>query len=222
MRIFIVIPLHNEEEHIEYVLKSVAKYKLSIVVVEDGSVDNSKLKIKKLGIKNLTLLEHGVNLGKGAAMKTGAEYAFKKGAAAIIFMDSDGQHIASDLGKFVDNLEGNKNDIVLGSRNFRTQAPFIRFVGNKVASTIMRLFFGIDVSDILCGFRGITKKAYKKVSWESSGYGVETEILARASKEKLKLVEVPIETIYHDPTKGVTILDAFGVFGEVVKWRLTI
>lgn len=222
MKIFIVIPLFNEEKHIVNVLKDISKYKLPIIVVDDGSDDNSKLKIINFQFKNVTLLEHKINLGKGAAMKTGADYAFDRGADAIIFMDSDGQHEAADLPKFIEALESGKYDVVFGTRNYSYGVPLVRFLGNKFASLLMSLMFHIYVSDTLCGFKGLMKEAYKKLKWDSSGYGVETEIVARVGKNKLDSCEVPVGTIYHDKVKGVTMLDAFGILGEVVRWKFTI
>jgi glycosyltransferase involved in cell wall biosynthesis len=222
MKIFIIIPLFNEEKHIAAVLKAVSGYKLPVVVVDDGSADRSKIKIQESGIKNITLLEHRINLGKGAAMKTGGDYAFEHGADAIIFMDSDGQHEAEDLQKFVRALESGDFDVVFGTRNYNYGVPLIRYLGNKFASVVMASLFGVYVSDVICGFKGMTKEAYKKLNWESSGYGVEAEIVARIGKNKLEFCEVPVETIYHDKVKGVTILDAFGIFGEVLKWKITL
>ncbi len=222
MKIVVIVPLHNEATHIVSLLKDLADYKLPIVVVDDGSNDGSNLKVHDLRLKNCTVLGHKVNLGKGAAMKTGAEYAFKKGAKAVVFMDSDNQHKASDLPKFVKALESGKYDVVFGSRNLNFGVPLVRFLGNKFASILIRIMFNILVSDILCGYKAFTKSAYNKIKWESSGYGVEVEIAARTGKSNLKHIEVPIETVYHDKVKGVTILDAFGVLGEVIKWRFTI
>jgi glycosyltransferase involved in cell wall biosynthesis len=222
MKITVVIPLFNEEKHIVKVLKDLAPYKLAVVVVDDGSTDNSKLKIINLKLKDTTLLEHKINLGKGAAMKTGAEYAFSHGAEAVIFMDSDAQHSPEDLVKFVRKLEEKKNGVIFGSRNLNLGAPLVRYLGNKIASVLVGSFFGIYVSDILCGFRAITKSAYEKMEWESSGYGVETEMVIRTGKAKVKFCEVPIETIYLNDVKGVTLLDAFGIFGDVIKWKLTL
>jgi glycosyltransferase involved in cell wall biosynthesis len=221
MKIFIVIPLFNEKKNINSVLKDIDKYKLPVVVVDDGSIDGSETKVKELRIKNLVLLEHKINLGKGAAMKTGAEYAFKEGAGAVIFMDSDGQHKASDLPRFIDALKSGKYDIVLGSRNLSMGVPLVRYLGNKVASVVMALLFNIYISDVICGFRAITKTGYIKIKWDSDRYGVETEMVVRIGKEKLRFCEVPVETVYHDSVKGVTLLDAFGILGEVVKWRFT-
>jgi len=222
MKIFVVIPLFNEEKHIVKVLKDVSFYKLPVVVVDDGSIDDSKKMILDCRLKNTTLLEHKINLGKGAAMKTGADYAFSHGADAIIFMDSDGQHQASDLPKFIDALESGKYDIVSGSRNYSYGVPLVRFLGNKFASVVMSAMFHIYISDVLCGFKGLTKNAYEKLRWDSSGYGVETEIVARAGKTKLNICEVPVGTVYHNKVKGVTILDAFGILGDVVRWKFTI
>ncbi|RLC30852.1 glycosyltransferase family 2 protein, partial [Candidatus Woesebacteria bacterium] len=91
MKIFIVIPAYQEEERIGNVIRDVTKTKFPIVVVDDGSKDNT---FKIASKYRVTALRHKVNLGKGAAMKTGAEVAFKMGADAIVFMDSDGQHKA--------------------------------------------------------------------------------------------------------------------------------
>lgn len=222
MKIFVVIPLFNEKKHIASVIKGVVKYKLPVVVVDDGSTDNSGQVIKELRSKNVTLLTHRINLGKGAAMKTGAEYVFGKGADAVIFMDSDGQHESSDLLKFIDALKDDRYDVILGSRNLNYGVPLVRFLGNKFASVLMVILFKVFVSDVICGFRAITKAGYKKIKWDSDGYGVETEMVARLGKSKVKFREIPVETIYHDVVKGVTLLDAFEVLGNVVKWKLTL
>lgn len=228
MKIFVVISLFNEEKHIANVLKNLIKYKLPVVVVDDGSTDNSILKINELlcssSLKSkwVKLLEHQINLGKGAAMKTGAEWAFAHGANAIIFMDSDGQHMATDLPKFINAFKKGECDIIFGSRNLGMGVPLVRYMGNKVASVVTAFLFGSYVSDSLCGFRGLTIKGYKKIKWDSKGYGVEIEMVARVGKRKIKYVEIPVETVYLDEVKGVTLLDAFGILGEVLKWKLTL
>jgi len=205
MKITIVTPVYNEEKRVGLFLKQLRSTKYKIVVVDDGSTDASLKQINKIKNKNTTLLEHKINLGKGAALKTGCEYAFKEGADAVILMDSDGQH---------------KYDIVLGSRNLNLGIPLDRYVGNKIASVFVSLLFRIYVSDIICGFRGLTKKAYKKINWESTGYGVETEMVVNIKRNGLTYCEVPVETIYYNSFKGVTIWDSIGVFGSVMKWKV--
>lgn len=224
MKIAIVLPVYNESKNINAVLKNLRKINLPVFIVNDGSTDNT-LKLLKSEIRksNKTwLISHSINLGKGSAMRTGGEAAFKKGFDAVIFMDADGQHSPSDLVKFVEKLQSKKFDIVLGSRNLHHGVPLIRFLGNKFASVLISLLFGIYVSDILSGFRAVTKKAFKKMDLESTGYGIETEMIVKMAKYKLKNCEVTIQTIYHDSHKGVTILDSFGILLEVFRWRLVL
>ena len=222
MKTFVVVPLFNEKKHINSVLKGIGAYNLPVVVVDDGSTDGSGVGIKSLRLRDVIVLTHKINLGKGAAMKTGADFAFGKGADAVIFMDSDGQHEASDLPNFFEALKSGKYDVVLGSRNLNYGVPLVRFLGNKFASVLMGFLFRIYVSDVICGFRAVTKVGYNKVKWDSDGYGVETEMIARIGKNRLKYCEVPVQTIYHNSVKGVTLLDAFEVLGNVIKWKLTL
>lgn len=220
MKVAIVVPVFNEEKHISGVIKDIKSAKLPIIVVDDGSTDTTSLKLHGASkTKYVAVLTHKVNLGKGAAMKTGAEYAFSKGFGAVIFMDSDGQHVAGDLPQFIKALEDGYG-IIYGSRNMQMGMPLVRYIGNKFASIMVSQLFGVYVSDILCGFRGLTKSAYKSIKWESTGYAVETEMIIRASKKKLKFKEVPVQTLYHDNFKGVSILDAFGIFLDVIRWKI--
>src|SRR3990172_1702337 len=102
MKISIVIPAYNEEKRIGPVLSEIEKMGLEVFVVDDGSSDNTS-KISEKYTKNV--LRHKINLGKGAALKTGCEAAFDLGADAVVVMDSDGQHKASDLPKFIKTLK---------------------------------------------------------------------------------------------------------------------
>jgi len=219
MKIYIVVPVYNEDERVVDVIDGISKIKFPIIIVDDGSSDNSKSKILKLKSKNLTFLEHKINLGKGAALKTGCDYAFSHGADAVIMMDSDGQHIASDLDQFVEKLESDEYDLVLGSRNLSMGVPLDRYMGNKIASVVVAFLYGIYVSDLICGFRAITKKAYNKIRWDSQGYGVEVETVIKIKKFNLKYCEVPVQTVYYDNFKGVSILDAFGILGNLILWK---
>lgn len=217
MKIYIVIPAYNEEKRLGVVLEDILKIKLPVIVVDDGSSDKTYELAKRY--KVLTI-HHKINLGKGAALKTGCEVAFKLGAEVVILMDSDGQHKISDLTKFIEKINTGKYDIVFGSRNFSMGVPFVRFMGNKIASVLINIFFGIYVSDIICGYRSLTKKAFKKINWQSSGYEVETEMVVRVNKLNLRYCEVDVETVYYDKFKGVTVLDALSIFLNVCKWRI--
>ncbi len=217
MKITIVIPAFNEEKKIGEVLKDLKKTKLPVIVIDDGSKDKTFEIAKNLGV---IALRHRINLGKGAALKTGCEAAFSMGAEAVILMDSDGQHKVEDLSHFIDALEKDKFDVVFGSRNLSHGVPLVRYMGNKAASVLISFLFGIYISDLICGYKGLTKKAYKKFNWESAGYAIETEMAIKTGKYGLKYCEVPIQTVYYDEVKGVTILDAFNIFFDVIRWRI--
>lgn len=222
MNIQIVMPAVNEENRVVGVLKELNKKGYKVIVVEDGSKDNTLERLKSIESSNITVLSHKVNLGKGAGLKTGCDYAFDHGADAVVLMDSDGQHSINDLPLFFEKIMSRKYDVVFGSRNLNSGVPLVRYIGNKLASMIVNFMFGIYVSDLLSGFRALTKSAYSKIKWESSGYGVETEMVIRVKKEKLKYCEIPVATIYYDNYKGVSILDAFGVFTNLIYWKFRI
>lgn len=220
----IVIPVYNESSRIGLLLNELSGIKMDVFIVDDCSSDNTSQIIKKYVNKNphLFFLKHSINLGKGAALRTGCDAAFSSGAGSVIVMDGDGQHDPSDIPLFTQALETGKYDIIFGSRNYNLSVPFVRFAGNKIASVLISLLFGIYVSDSVCGFRAFTKKAYEKILWQSQGYGIEVEMIIKSSKAKLKFKEVPIKAVYHDRTKGVTIMDGFAIFFDILKWRLTI
>ncbi len=214
----VIVPFYNESKSIEGVLRGIVKLGYKVVAVDDGSKDGGLTE----KIKNVTQLRHKVNLGKGAAMKTGVKWATDNGYDFFIFMDADDQHDPEDLKNFYKQISSGRYDIIFGSRNMNFAVPLVRFFGNKLASAVISLLFGIYVSDGLCGFRALTKKAFQKIEWESTGYGVELEMVIRTGKNKLRYKEVPVKTKYLDSVKGVTVLDAFGIFWEVIKWKITI
>lgn len=231
MKIAIVAPAYNEEKIIDKFIKNVSKVEYPVYIIDDGSDDKTYDVLSKSKIKNKKsiILKHRINLGKGAAMKTGAEAAFSDGFDAVIFMDTDGQHDINDLPKFVDKLEEGY-DIVFGSRNMGLGVPLIRYMGNKLVSLSLSFLYGIYVSDILCGYRAVTKKAYKQIEWESANYAVETEMVVRTAKTTLRHCEVPVATLYLDATKdvpimdaagkNVTIADAIGIFIDILRWKV--
>lgn len=217
MKYFVVIPAYNEAPRIGGVLEEVKKNAKNIIVVDDGSKDRTEEIAEKIGVR---VLRHRLNLGKGAAMKTGVEAAFDLGAGAVFLMDADGQHDPKHLPEFLEGIEQG-NEVVFGSRNLAYGVPLIRFLGNKFGSILINLIFRIYRSDLLCGYIAFTKKAYSKIKWDSSRYGVETEIVARTGKNKLKYSEIPIETIYKDKYKGVTIFDALGTLLSIPRWLIS-
>lgn len=220
----VVLPIHNEGSRVTDILEKLNKKRLPVFAVNDGSSDSTSkiLSESKKKFAYLTVINHKINLGKGAALRTGCDAAVESGAQAIIMMDSDGQHEVEDIDNFLDNDLLLSYDIIFGSRNLTINNPLVRLLGNKFASILVSILFGIYVSDLLCGFRAFNSKIYKKIIWESKGYGVETEMVVKTARYKLKFCEVPVQTIYHDKTKGVTLLDSLGIFFDVLKWKINL
>jgi glycosyltransferase involved in cell wall biosynthesis len=220
MKVFAVVPVFNEEGRAVDTVKKILKVdkNISVIVVDDGSFDNS-LKILKRSFKKndrVFIVNHVINLGKGAAMKTGLKIAWKLGGEAVIFVDADGQHSPKYLPKFIKVLE--KSPIVFGYRELGKDSPWIRKNGNRFAGWLIGFLFNVKRKDLLCGFLGFRKDIYKKIGWTSSRYGIETEVAIKVGKNKIPFSEIKIDTIYIDKYKGVTILDAFKILFQVPFW----
>ena len=219
MKIFLVIPSFNEDKRLTETIKKAKQFIApeKIVVIDDGSKVPEHLP-KNTGV---WLLRHKLNLGKGAAMRTGAEFAFDHGADAVIFMDADCQHDPKEIPVFTKYLEEGYQ-MVFGSRRPGINIPLTRLLGKKFSSIYVNFVFGIYISDILSGYRALTKKAYDLVKWESDRYAVETEMVALMShhKKDLNWIEFPIETIYKDKYKGMTPIDAIRLLLSSIRWKL--
>src|SRR3989344_9620007 len=109
MKVVVIIPAHNEASRIKPVIRGVKKYFKEVIVVDDGSQDTTTSVAEETGA---VVLRHITNLGKGAALKTGCDYALQKGAEKFVVMDADGQHNPKDILRFLKALES--NDIVFG------------------------------------------------------------------------------------------------------------
>lgn len=222
MNIAVVVPVYNEEERAVKTVKRILNDTESpIVVVDDGSTDHSyKMLVTEFKkVARVVILRHVINLGKGAAMKTGVEYAFNIGKAeAVIFVDADGQHNPERLKDFERALDSNK--LVFGYREFNEEMPFLRKQGNIIALNIVRVLFNIRRKDLLCGFLGFRKEVYKQIYWQSSRYGVETEMAAKVGRNKLAFFEINVDTIYIDKYKGVTMLDAMKILINLPFWYI--
>ncbi len=215
--IFAVIPAYNEEKTVAEVVKKARQHVAKVIVVDDGSKDNTLNKAKKA---KADVLMHVVNLGKGAALKTGCDYAAKLGAKAIVTLDADRQHEPSEIPRLIKSLE--EADIVFTYRkiDYHTM-PLIKKIGNKFINASIRAMFGINVFDTQCGYRAFTAEAYRKIRWTSSDYSVETEMIARTGKNKLRFRQLPIKTIYLDAYRGITFVDGIKIFLSMLWLRLS-
>ena len=215
-KVFAVIPAHNEDKHIHSIIKETKKYVDKVIVVDDGSKDKTEETSKN---RKVSVLRHLINLGKGAALKTGCDYAAKNKADIILVIDADAQHNPDEIPKFLEEISNN-HDVVLSYRRQNRNMPFILKLGNWFINKTISFLYGIKIKDSQCGYRAFSRKAYKKLRWKASDYSMESEMIARIGKHKLSYIEVPIETIYSDKYKGTTVLDGIKIVFDLLLWRL--
>lgn len=213
----IVIPAYNEAGYIDAVLSAVKRLGMRHVVVDDGSSDDTYALASRA---TTHVLRHDLNLGKGAALLTGCEYAFgEMDAQAVIFMDSDAQHDSNELPLFLHQLDEGA-DLVLGVRSFDNQMPLLKIMGNRFASFLVLVLFGQYIPDIPSGFKAMSRKGFRQVRWQSSDYRVELEIAINIARKKLPYATVPVTTIYNDYDRGFQFLDALQMIGSALWWRV--
>ena len=216
-----VVTAFNEALYLARFLSKLKTKAANFIVVDDGSAD-ATVNIARKYTKHV--LSHPVNLGKGAAMKTGADYAFEHlGAKAVIFMDGDDQHDVADLDGFYDLLQVDVSDqLIFGVRSIGNDMQLYRAVGNRFASLLVKIFFGVNISDIPSGFKAMSRSTYEQIRWQSSGYGVELEIACKTAKLRLEFKELPIRTIYHDLNRGMDLFDPVKMIYKILLWRINL
>jgi len=213
----VIIPAYNEGKTIFEVISKTKKYVQNMIVVDDGSHDQTASEAVRAGA---LVLKHKVNLGKGAALKTGCDYALQQGVQKLIMMDADGQHDPKEIPRFIFALD--QYEIAFGSRKAPKSMPLIFKFGNKVITKTLQTLYGVTVEDSQCGYRSFKAGVYPLLRWEATDYYVETEIAIRAGKRKLKHTTIPIETIYADRYKGTTVLDGAAIVLKMIGskiWR---
>lgn len=200
--IYIILSCYNEEETLEEVVKELVERGFKVIIVDDGSKDDSPVIARRLVKEcypNVYHYRHIINLGLGGAIKTGIQAALSKGADIMITFDADGQHNPDDLYNMYPPLQEGKADVVIAARDFNDMPTGRRF-GNTVMNYITYVFQGKMVKDSQSGLRAFTNSAARKLNLKSPHYGVSSEIIGEIKRRKLKLMEVPMTTIYDERT----------------------
>jgi glycosyltransferase involved in cell wall biosynthesis len=190
-----ICPVYNEAHHIFSVVKDTLNYVDQVLVVDDGSLDETVTQAQKAGAK---VLSHPFNLGKGAACRTGFYAAIQEKADIVITIDGDGQHNPKEIPEFLKAFETSPSQsLILGDRMLNTdKMPWLRTCTNHVLSLLLSLLAGQRINDSQCGFRAIRSELLRKLDYQHNRYDAESEILIRAARLGFKIGSVPIQTIY--------------------------
>ena len=196
LRVCALIPAYNESKAIAEVVKGCLENLPAVLVVDDGSADDTARIAKEAGAK---VIVHEVNRGKGAALKTGFDAIVKGRWDALIVVDADGQHDWNEIPKIVEKTVDENAAITIGSRMDRTEdMPIHRKMTNHLTSWIISKLSRQYVPDSQCGFRLIMTSVLKEIEMSTDSFELESEMLISAGRKGYKISSVPIRTIYLD------------------------
>ena len=197
-RTIAVIPCCNEESTIGSVVLKTKRFVNEVLVIDDGSSDETKKIAKEAGA---IVISHRKNKGKGAAIRTGFQYALEKNYDYVVTIDGDGQHNPVEIPDLLGNVMNNGNDISIGYRvGNSTEMPMWRRVGKRVLDYTTSMGTGGYVTDSQCGFRAFSKKAVKSIAptLKGNAFSVESEQLINAHELGLKVINTNVTCKYND------------------------
>lgn len=220
---FIIIPAYNEKTAINKVLEGLVALGCHIVVVDDGSLESIKEDVRMH--KEVFYLRHKVNLGQGAALQTGIDFAISNGAAYVVSFDADGQHSAGDIPAILSPVVNGEADIVLASRFLVKgyhNAPMLKRIVLKMGRWVNYFFTGLYLSDAHNGLRAMNRLAAITIRISENRMAHATEIVAQIKKHKLRYKEVAANVIYTDYSKhkGQSLFNSLKIFFDLVLQKL--
>ncbi|MBP7217089.1 MAG: glycosyltransferase family 2 protein [Candidatus Omnitrophica bacterium] len=204
MKTCVIIPTYNEANTILAVLERLRSFSVQVIVIDDGSSDNTGSIAQQAGA---IVLHHSTNKGKGAALITGFEFALKNNFDAVITMDGDGQHLADDIPSFLTKAQTSASQIFIGNRMLTPKnMPRMRLLTNAAMSWFISKIIRQTIPDSQCGFRLIKREALAKIKLTTHNYETESELLIKAARLGITIESVPIKTIYNDNKSGINPL----------------
>ena len=184
------------------IVQSCRRYREPVIVVDDGSGDATGLAAKRAGA---TVLTHAQNRGKGAALRTGFQWALAHGMDGVLTLDADGQHDPSEIPKLLSLADG--ADIVIGSRiEHKEVMPWSRYLTNRVMSIVVSGLAGRTIRDSQSGFRFLSSWAIRNLRLKTTRFDTESEMLISASRLGMRIREVAIRAIYGKEQSKIHVL----------------
>lgn len=196
----VLIPAYNEGQIISSVVTEARKIVQRVIVIDDGSSDNTADQATKAGADVIRLHK---NQGKAGAVLIGCSYAKKNGIETIILLDGDGQHNPREIPVVAAPVMAGVADMVIGSRFMgeKNQIPRYRIAGQQVLNGVTRLASRIPITDSQSGFRVLGKRALDNLNFKSKGYNLESDMITHFALIGIRMVEVPITVRYDVPNK---------------------
>jgi len=226
MKLSVVIPVYNEVDNIQEILKRVRATKLAweIIVVDDGSQDGTRDVLKKLdGKKSIRVIPHEQNQGKGAAVRTGLQAAR---GDIILIQDADLEYSPHDYPILLEPIKNGTADVVYGSRFLggpRRVTMFWHMIANKMLTFMTNILYDTILSDMETGYKVFRREVIEGLTLHSSRFDFEPEFTAKILKRKYRIYEVPISFNPRDYSQGkkIKLIDAFEAVWTLFKYRFT-
>jgi glycosyltransferase involved in cell wall biosynthesis len=219
--VWIVVPAHNEQSTIQQVVSGLRRSFPNIVVVDDCSSDLTATRARAAGAD---VLRHPINLGQGASLQTGIDFALQKGAGYIVTFDADLQHRPEDVPLLLIALRESGADFALGSRFLGTAVNIglTRRLLLKVAVFFTRLTTGLKITDAHNGLRAMTRRGALFLRIRQNGMAHASEILQQIAKSALPYVEVPVTVEYtpYSMAKGQKLSNSLNIVLELLTGAL--
>ena len=228
MQIVALIPTYNPTEALVPLVRDLAATDFAaVIVVNDGSAAQYDRYFNEIRtIDKVCVLRHAVNLGKGAALKTGMNHAYCnfEDLLGVVAVDADGQHLAEDAVKVAGVLRQNPEYLVMGARAFDSAVPLRSRIGNTITVSIFRLLTGKKLSDTQSGLRGIPKSMFPVLlKLSTNGYEFELDMLLACKYTNRQIVEQPIRTVYLEDNKSShfnPIIDSMRIYFVLLRFTL--
>ncbi len=202
MKVAILIPAYDPDQQLLSLVRALIASVPKIIIVDDGSSPERAPIFDELrALDRVVVLSHAINMGKGAAIKTGVNYFLSScpDYHGLVAVDADGQHSAPDALAIAAELGSHPDALVLGVRHFDRAVPLRSHLGNVITRKVTKIFFGLDISDTQTGLRGIPRVLVPMIlTIPYNRYEFEMEMLLRCRRARVAIVEKPIRTIYLD------------------------
>ncbi len=224
----VLIPAYMPDEKLIQLVTELKEYGFAdLIVVDDGGGPAYATIFDQCASQGCTVLHHGINMGKGRALKTGINhYLVRAGARnGLITADADGQHTPDDIRRIAEGMAEHPDALVLGVRQFTGNVPLRSRFGNTITKRLFALINGETITDTQTGLRGLPDcHAELFLSLSGERYEYEMNMLLSVRPHEIKVLQVPIETIYIEGNKSShfnTIVDSFRIYRLLLAFALS-
>ncbi len=219
----IIVPVYNEANTVRQILEKIETIGIDkeIIVIDDGSTDSSRSILRQLKYEHLKVIHHSSNRGKGAAVRTGLSQA---SAEYVIIQDADLEYDPQDYLSLLAKMKESNADIVLGARFTKGyHGSLVPRLGNRFLTGLMNFLFHLKLNDCFTCYKLFRRETISNLNLEAIGFEIEIEIIAKASKRKLRIVEVPISYSPRSYSEGKKIRWKDGVWAilSIIRFRFT-